>query len=393
MNEHQLILEPANIPLSLYIHTPWCVKKCPYCDFNSHTLTDKVDFEAYVDALLADLRSQLSFVQGRQIGSIFIGGGTPSLLPTLCLKRLLTALKEQLTFDDDIEITLEANPATIEHAPFETYLSLGINRLSIGVQSFDKQALTSLGRIHSTDEAIRAIKGARQAGFGRVNVDLMYGLPKQSIKMAIADIDTALEAGATHLSWYQLTIEPNTTFYRQPPTLPSEETLADIEEQGRARLEQAGFVNYEVSAWVGAKDVPCKHNVNYWQFGDYLAIGAGAHGKVTLRQHEQFADGVYRFYKSRLPKDYLAFDDSPKMVKFDKIHEADLPFEFMMNALRLAHGVSVTTFEERTGLLISTIDNELLPLQHQGFMVFDPNILAPTKMGFRYVNHLVRAFL
>lgn len=395
MNEHQLVLDPANVPLSLYVHIPWCVKKCPYCDFNSHALSadHQPSFAQYIQALMADIKGQLDFVQGRSIGSVFFGGGTPSVLPVEYLAKLLGALQEVLVFDDDVEITLETNPGTLEHAPFAKYLALGINRLSIGVQSFDDAALKALGRIHNKDEATSAIKKAVQAGFKRVNVDLMYGLPNQTPQLALQDINTAIAAGATHLSWYQLTIEPNTNFYRTPPTLPDEDTLGAIEEQGKRLLMQAGFCNYEVSAWVGANDVPCKHNVNYWQFGDYLAIGAGAHGKVTLRHHPQFADGVYRFYKSRLPKDYLTYDTHPKMVKFAKVAEEHLPFEFMMNALRLANGVSVATFEARTGLLISTIDNELLPLQHQGFMVFDPAILAPTKMGFRYVNHLVSAFL
>ena len=397
MNEHLLILDPVNIPLSLYIHIPWCAKKCPYCDFNSHALpkqeTLQAPFDEYVDALIADIKSQLSFVKNRPIRSIFIGGGTPSVLPVACYERLFSALKSQLVFDEHIEITLEVNPGTIEHAPFDKYLSLGINRVSIGVQSFCDDALSALGRIHKKDEAIHAICQAKQAGFERINVDLMYGLPNQTAALAMQDIQTALDAGASHISWYQLTIEPNTAFYRNPPALPDDETLEQIEEMGRAMLEQAGFTNYEVSAWVGANDTPCIHNMNYWQFGDYLAIGAGTHGKITLRHHEQFTDGVYRFYKSRLPKDYLNYKQYPKMVKFEKIKEENLPFEFMMNALRLAKGTDITTFEQRTGLLVSTIDNELLPLQHQGFMVFHPDVLAPTKMGFRYVNHLVRAFL
>lgn len=405
MNEHSLILDSANVPLSLYIHVPWCVKKCPYCDFNSHSLPKNDNslqnvnelphelFDAYVTALVADLRSQLSFVQNRPISSIFIGGGTPSLLPTVYYEQLFTQIRSLLTLVPDCEITLEANPATIEHAPFADYLALGINRLSIGVQSFDDGALTALGRVHSRTDAKNAIIKARQAGFKRMNVDLMYGLPEQTAMLAVADLQLAIELGASHVSWYQLTVEPNTAFYRSPPALPDEETMEVIETEGRLCLQQAGFTNYEVSAWVSTQDVPCKHNVNYWQFGDYLAIGAGAHGKVTLRQHPKYDDGVYRFYKSRLPKDYVSYEVAPKMVGFDKVKEADLPFEFMMNALRLADGVPTTTFEERTGLLISTVDNELLPLQHQGFMVFNPNIIAPTKMGFRYVNHLVQAFL
>ncbi|MDO4897293.1 MAG: radical SAM family heme chaperone HemW [Moraxella sp.] len=396
-SEHNLTLDPAFVPLALYIHVPWCVKKCPYCDFNSHATTDGgIDdrqFNEYVKALLADASSQLEFVQRRPISSVFIGGGTPSLLPVRHYRTLFDGLRQLFDFDDDCEITLEVNPATIEHAPFSEYLTLGINRVSIGVQSFDDDALQTLGRVHGADEAKSAIIQAKTAGFERINVDLMYGLPKQTPDLAVMDIKTALDCGATHLSWYQLTIEPNTAFYRTPPVLPNEDTLEKIETIGRAYLLQAGFKNYEVSAWVGNTDTVCRHNVNYWQFGDYLAIGAGAHGKVTLRDNRRFVDGVYRFYKSRLPKDYLTYELYPKMVGFERVKEESLPFEFMMNALRLADGVSVETFEKRTGLLISTIDNELLPLQHQGFMVHRPDVIAPTKMGFRYVNHLVSQFL
>ncbi|WFF37893.1 radical SAM family heme chaperone HemW [Moraxella nasibovis] len=400
-----LELDPAKVPLSLYIHVPWCVKKCPYCDFNSHALPNAnqgaddgmltAPFAQYVDALIADAKSQQSFVQGRVIGSVFIGGGTPSLLPVAEFRRLFAALRDIYEFSDDCEITLEANPGTVEHAPFAEYLQIGINRLSIGVQTFDKQALKVLGRIHDPMQAVNAITQAKKAGFLRVNVDLMHGLPNQTAQLAVKDLQMAIDAGATHISWYQLTIEPNTAFYRTPPDLPNDETLDAIEDDGRALLKSHGFDNYEVSAWAGSQDAPCRHNLNYWQFGDYLAIGAGAHGKVTLRHHADFADGIYRFYKSRLPKDYLNFSPSsaPKMVSFEPIDEESLPFEFMMNALRLRHGATTQMFEERTGLLVSSIDNELLPLQHEGFMVHDATLLSPTEMGFRYVNHLVRQFL
>ena len=397
-SDHNLTLDPAFIPLALYVHIPWCIKKCPYCDFNSHAINANgslVDsqFDDYVKALLADASSQLEFVQRRYVSSVFIGGGTPSLLPVHHYKKLFDGLNELFDFSDDCEITLEVNPATIEHAPFEDYLALGINRVSIGVQSFDDKALQVLGRVHGAKEAKSAITQAKTAGFTRINVDLMYALPDQTPDLAVSDLKAAIDCGATHLSWYQLTLEPNTAFYRNPPNLPSEDILDAIEAAGRAVLVQAGFVNYEVSAWVGEHDTSCRHNVNYWQFGDYLAIGAGAHGKVTLLGNHRFSDGVYRFYKSRTPKDYLNYELCPKMVGFERIQEENLPFEFMMNALRLADGVSVDMFEQRTGLLISTIDNEMLPLQHQGFMVFRPDVIAPTKMGFRYVNHLVSQFL
>lgn len=388
-----LQLEPKNIPLSLYIHIPWCIKKCPYCDFNSHSLPDQAPFDAYVDALLADAKSQLSFVQGRKIDTVFIGGGTPSLLPVQQFRRLFANLRLMYDFAATCEITLEVNPGTLEHAPFEEYLNIGINRLSIGVQSFDAQALHDLGRIHNPQQAANAIYAAKNAGFGRVNVDLMYGLPEQTPQKAVQDITTALQAGATHLSWYQLTIEPNTAFYRTPPTLPCEEVLAQIEADGRDLLHGQGFENYEVSAWVGLADRPCRHNLNYWQFGDYLAIGAGGHAKITLHNHHQYSDGIYRYQKSRLPKDYLNYTEAPKLINLERVADENLPFEFMMNALRLRQGVSTTVFEQRTGLLVSSIDNEMLPLQHQGLMVNDPLKIAPTPLGFRYVNHLVSKFL
>lgn len=387
------LLDPAHIPLSLYIHIPWCVKKCPYCDFNSHALPSQVPFENYIEALLSDAVSQQSLVSNRQIDTVFIGGGTPSLLPIESFKRLFDGLRLIYDFAPTCEITLEANPGTLEHSPFDEYLTIGINRLSIGVQSFDHNALTVLGRIHNPDQASNAIRAARIAGFDRVNADLMYGLPNQNPSKAVNDIQTAIDAGATHLSWYQLTIEPNTTFYRTPPQLPDEEIMAEIETLGQSVLIKHGFYNYEVSAWHGPNDAPCQHNLNYWQFGDYLAIGAGAHGKLTLKNHPDYQDGIYRYQKSRQPKDYLAFEDAPKMVNFERISDDNLPFEFMMNALRLKDGVSTDVFETRTGLLISTIDNEMLPLQHQGLMVLDPLRIAPTRLGFRYVNYLVSQFI
>lgn len=399
------VFDLNKIGLSLYVHIPWCLKKCPYCDFNSHALPKQVDFAAYTDALIADAQAQAVLVPNRKIASVFLGGGTPSLFPIHEYQRLFTALRELFLFDEECEITLEANPATLEHAPFEQYLALGINRLSLGAQSFDDEALAGLGRVHRAKQAKEALMLAKQAGFGRINVDIMHGLPNQTTKGALYDLQCALEHGATHLSWYQLTIEPNTAFYQNPPTLPTESVLEDIEMQGTALLKSYGFRRYEVSAWVGSNDSPCRHNVNYWRFGDYLAIGAGAHGKITLlRQQLQenslawlgvcdAKQGVYRFKKSRSPKDYLNYQVFPKFVDFGRIDDNELASEFMMNALRLVDGVSVETFEASTGLWVSTIDNELIPLQHQGLMVFKPTRLAPTALGFRYVNHLVQAFL
>lgn len=397
-------LDVGQIGLGLYIHIPWCVKKCPYCDFNSHTLPSEAPFAEYVTALLADATAQAPLVQGRTIDSIFIGGGTPSLLPIWAYEQLFAQLRQILPIADNCEITLEANPATLEHAPFAEYLRVGINRLSLGVQSFDDDALQALGRIHNKAHALSAISNAKTAGFERINVDIMHGLPNQTPDKALQDLTLAVELGATHISWYQLTIEPNTQFYRNPPTLPDETTLDEIEQVGRAFLLEQGFKNYEVSAWVGADDVPCRHNMNYWKFGDYLAIGAGSHGKITLPNDDRLTilglnpancpkKGVYRFAKSRLPKDYLTYDGYPKFVQVGRINDDELVGEFMMNALRLADGVSVYEFECATGIEVSAIDNELIPLQHQGLMVAGLDKLAPTKLGFRYVNHLVQAFL
>ncbi|MGM8898272.1 MULTISPECIES: radical SAM family heme chaperone HemW [unclassified Psychrobacter] len=400
-------IDATIIPLALYIHVPWCVKKCPYCDFNSHELGADVQlsmYDEYVDALLLDAQMQEHLTQGRQIGSIFIGGGTPSLLPIIQYQRLFKGLQDCFEFANDIEITMEANPGTLEHAPFAEYLKVGINRLSIGVQSFAADKLQTLGRIHNPDQATAAIQAARAAGFERVNVDLMHGLPQQSLSEALYDIQTAHDAGATHISWYQLTIEPNTVFYRSQPILPDEDSLADIEEAGQALLQRLGYDNYEVSAWAGASDKPCRHNVNYWQFGDYLAIGAGAHGKVTLNSNDLISKdlqndellsktGIYRFSKSRSPKDYMTYQDAPKMVNWQPIADDELVSEFMLNALRLHEGVAWTLFESRTGLKYERVAPQVNELVEQGLLIDDPNLLRPTLLGHRYLNQILRAFL
>lgn len=413
-----------DIPLALYIHIPWCVKKCPYCDFNSHELpmdSQLSMYDEYVDTLLLDAASQQALTQGREISSIFIGGGTPSLLPIAQYQRLFNGLREIFQFAGDIEVTMEANPGTLEHAPFAQYLDVGINRLSIGVQSFAAGQLTTLGRIHDPAQALSAIKAARRAGFERVNVDLMHGLPQQTMSEALNDIQMAHEAGATHISWYQLTIEPNTVFYRNQPILPDEDSLADIEQAGQTLLERLGYDNYEVSAWAGASDKPCRHNVNYWQFGDYLAIGAGAHGKVTIDDRygnqtltaDRVSDevlkkvstetGIYRFSKSRMPKDYITFDNdsmnnikkesAPKMVGWQAIARDELVSEFMLNALRLHEGVTWSLFEARTGLSYDNIALEVSQLIKQGLLVDDNEHLQPTALGRRYLNQILRIFL
>lgn len=419
-----IAVDVTDIPLSLYIHIPWCVKKCPYCDFNSHELpidSELSMYEEYVDALLLDAAMQQPLTQGRKIGSIFIGGGTPSLLPISQYQRLFSGLRTCFEFAEDIEVTMEANPGTLEHAPFAQYLEVGINRLSIGVQSFAADKLKVLGRIHDPVQALSAIRAAKAAGFVRVNVDLMHGLPQQTMNEALEDIQMAHDAGATHISWYQLTIEPNTVFYRSQPILPDEDNLADIEQAGQALLQQLGYSNYEVSAWAGESDKPCRHNINYWQFGDYLAIGAGAHGKVTIGRNDSngsnssdvkdkmeddllVASGIYRFSKSRLPKDYVVINPdttensdirqiTPKMIGWQAIDQEELVSEFMLNALRLHGGVAWSLFEKRTGLTLDSIAEQVNSLVKQGLLVDSDTQLQPTVLGQRYLNQILRAFL
>lgn len=367
---------------------PWCVRKCPYCDFNSHEIPKEgllPELEKqYLEQLVDDFKSQIDLAQNRKIHSVFIGGGTPSLISAQGYQWLFQALKILIPFEDDCEITLEANPGTLEHQPFEDYLVAGINRLSIGVQTFNESHLNKLGRIHSAQNAQNAILQAKQAGFERVNVDLMHGLPEQTLVQALLDLKLAVEHGATHISWYQLTIEPNTVFFRTQPILPNEDTLFDIQEQGEVYLKDNGFVQYEVSAW--RKEKPSAHNLNYWNFGDYLAIGAGAHGKVTTNQ------GVYRFQRTRLPKDYLALQPitAPSLKK---IESEDLPFEFMMNALRLNDGIDQVRYTQRTGLNLNGIASAVARLQQQELLENSDKDFVCTAQGHLYLNTVLEAFL
>ena len=373
-------------PLSLYIHVPWCVRKCPYCDFNSHTSPQSLPEKAYVAALIADLQADLAWVQGRQIGSVFIGGGTPSLFSGQTYQDLFTQLRQHLDFSSDSEVTLEANPATVEHDNFEGYLVAGINRLSLGVQSFNPTHLQTLGRIHSQQDAFNAIQLAKTAGFSNFNLDLMHGLPQQDLSQAIEDIDYALSFKPTHLSWYQLTIEPNTAFYRQPPALPDDDILWAIQEAGQQKLALAGFQQYEVSAY--SQQRPSKHNLNYWQFGDYLAIGAGAHGKVTT------PEGIFRYRKTRLPKDYLASAPQQQArLGLEKIVTEDLYFEFMMNALRLKEGVPIDYFSQRTGLDWPTLQAQLTPTIAKNWISLENHHIKCTDLGFNYLNDVLSLFL
>lgn len=388
------MLNSQSIPQSLYIHVPWCIKKCPYCDFNSHAVPnghlDSNLEQHYTHALWADFQNQQSLLQNRPIHSIFIGGGTPSLISAKQYQFLFEKIQTLTPFQNfyqpntAIEITLEANPATIEHDTFANYLETGINRLSIGVQSFNAEHLKQLGRIHSVDNALSAIQTAKSAGFQRINVDLMHGLPNQTIEQALHDLQCAIDAGATHISWYQLTIEPNTVFYRTQPLLPQDDILEDIQQQGENLLRQHGFIQYEVSAW--RKELPSQHNLNYWQFGDYIAIGAGAHGKITQ------ADGIYRYQKTRLPKDYLAKVPADNL-NFQKIAPDELAFEFMMNALRLFDGIDIDYFTQRTGLDIASIEPILMKLQQQQFIDFNAHHIQCTPLGQQYLNNVLQYFL
>ena len=373
-------------PLALYIHIPWCVRKCPYCDFNSHAAGPSLPEEEYVDALLADLDADLQHVHGRPLTSIFFGGGTPSLFSDRALGRLLEGVERRIAFAPDIEITLEANPGTFEQAKFKGYRSLGINRLSIGVQSFQEAKLKALGRIHNGDEAIRAADMARAAGFDNFNLDLMHGLPEQSIEDALFDLRTAISQGPTHLSWYQLTMEPNTVFWSQPPELPEDDLLWDIQEAGQALLAAEGYAQYEVSAYA-QPGKQARHNLNYWTFGDFLGIGAGAHAKLSTR-----AGRIQRTWKTRLPKDYLdpakAFQAGERLLAAD-----ELPFEFLMNVLRLSEGAPAELFSQRTGLPLQQLEQARREAERQGLLQADETRLVATAKGQLFLNDLLQQFL
>lgn len=374
-------------PLSLYVHIPWCVRKCPYCDFNSHVAGKELPEAEYLDALQADLRQELDYVQGRKLHSIFIGGGTPSLFSAQAIGQILTLAEQQIGFEPDIEITLEANPGTFEQEKFSGYRQAGVNRLSIGIQSFNDDHLQRLGRIHSRNEAVNAVAMARKAGFDNFNLDLMHGLPQQTAQQALADLQQAIDLQPEHISWYQLTIEPNTEFYSRPPTLPIDDELANIQDQGHQLLQDSGYAQYEISAYAKPQR-QSRHNRNYWQFGDYLGIGAGAHGKVTLPE-QQF---MLRRQKTRLPQHYL---DAGRdfCSASNPIPRDELALEFMMNGLRLIDGVSTDLFCATTGLDLETIREPVARLQQQGLLRREEGLLATTSEGNRYLNSVLQAFV
>lgn len=375
-------------PLGLYIHTPWCVRKCPYCDFNSHAAGPEIPEAAYLRALFEDLDADLQAlaqeVRRRPIESVFIGGGTPSLLSGSFYSELFENLRRRLVFAADCEITLEANPGTVDQSRFADFRLAGINRLSLGIQSFDDAQLKKLGRIHDSRSAHRAIEAATAAGFDNFNLDLMHGLPHQTPEQAIADLRQALSWQPPHLSWYQLTIEPNTEFYSRPPDLPEDDICSQIGDMGSELLHSAGLKNYEISAW-SKSGHQSRHNLNYWQFGDYLAIGAGAHGKLSLPEGR-----IQRYWKTRQPEAYLNRIGS-RTSGTQEVALEERPLEFLMNALRLNDGVSETVFEERTGLPLSTIDEPLDAARKQGLI--EPDRLAPTSLGRRYLDSLLERFL
>lgn len=373
-------------PLSLYVHVPWCIRKCPYCDFNSHKAADTLPEEEYIQALIADLDHDLPWVQGREIKSIFFGGGTPSLLSANAYEQFFKEINKRLRFADDIEITLEANPGTFEAKKFSDYRKLGINRLSIGIQSFQPSHLEKLGRVHDRDQALKAIKKAKKAGFDNFNLDLMHGLPGQTLEQAMDDLKTALSFQPNHLSWYQLTIEPNTEFYKRPPVLPEDDTLWDIQEAGFQLLAEHGFEHYEISAFCQPGKAS-QHNLNYWQFGDYLGIGAGAHGKVTLAD----ANTILRTHKTRLPKDYLNPDKNFLAGK-QTIDPEDIGLECLMNGLRLRQGISVEQFEAYTGLTLASVAEPISKGQQLGLLAVDKRIYA-TEKGQQYLNEVLALFL
>ena len=376
------------IPLALYVHIPWCIRKCPYCDFNSHTAAELPE-QAYIQALLTDLASELPYIWGRKLESIFIGGGTPSLFSAAGIDELLCGIRALLPFRPNIEITLEANPGTFEQAKFKGFREAGINRLSMGIQSFNPQHLQALGRVHNQAEALMAADIARHAGFTNFNLDLMFGLPQQTLPQALADLQQAIQLRPTHLSWYQLTLEPNTLFYKQPPVLPDEDLLVDMQLAGQALLAQHGYQQYEVSAY-SQPQYQCVHNRNYWEFGDYIGIGAGAHGKYTNPADQS----LHRYQKPRQPADYMQrVQQGQARSQTTTLVVADIIFEFMLNALRLQAGFPLSLFTERTGLAVELLSNGLQQGMQRGLLELDGSWLKPSPLGWQFLNTTIQLFL
>lgn len=373
-------------PLSLYVHMPWCVRKCPYCDFNSYTLRETLPEMQYVATLERDLEAQAPDVRGRPVVSIFFGGGTPSLFPPEAIGRVIEAARRHLLVAADCEITLEANPGTVERGRFTGYREAGVNRVSLGAQSFDARQLEALGRIHSPGETVRAAEELHAAGIANFNLDLMYALPGQDVAAAASDVDQALALSPAHLSHYQLTLEPGTQFAAKPPVLPGDDAAVEMLAACHERLARAGFSQYEVSAYA-QPGRQCRHNLNYWTFGDYLGVGAGAHGKLTFAERGE----IIRTTQQREPRRYQA--GSPAAVARKRVAAADLPFEFMMNALRLTGGFETRVFAERTGLEWAAVGPRISALEARGLLVTEGGICSPTSLGLRFLNDMLVALL
>jgi oxygen-independent coproporphyrinogen-3 oxidase len=372
-------------PIAAYVHLPWCVRKCPYCDFNSHAVPGDIPENTYIAALLADLDGDLDLAAGRQVSSIFLGGGTPSLFTPGAIAKLLEGIAARLPLETGAEITMEANPGTIEHGHFSGYRAAGINRVSLGAQSFDAEALKALGRIHGPGEIGLAVAELAAAGIDNFNLDLMYALPGQTREGALADVEAALALGPAHLSHYQLTLEPGTAFYHRPPALPDDDLAFEMQRDCQQRLAQAGFQQYEISAYAGPGR-QCRHNLNYWRFGDYLGIGAGAHGKATVN------GTIIRTEKPRSPREYLQGGGTVG-ARRRSVAAAELPFEFMLNALRLQEGFALAGFEQATGLLATAILPKIAGLVSRGLMLESGGRYRPTELGFRFLNELQAGFL
>jgi putative oxygen-independent coproporphyrinogen III oxidase len=382
--------------LALYVHMPWCVRKCPYCDFNSHQLKSAQPDGSYIDALIRDFDIEAPRIEGRTIDTVFFGGGTPSLFPPEEFARLLRELRRRIEFAGDVEITMEANPGTIERGRFQGYAEAGINRVSLGAQTFDAHALQRLGRIHSADDTHRAVAELRAAKLDNFNLDLMYALPGQTLELALDDVRIACALGPAHISYYQLTLEPGTVFHSRPPPLPDEEEAWQIQTAGQKMLADAGFVQYEVSAYARA-GARCRHNLNYWLFGDYLGIGAGAHGKISLKLPER----ILRTIKPKQPRDYQerigasSSDGSapPAVGESAYIDAADLPFEFMLNALRLNEGFGREQYGLRTGLDLAAIEQKIRRAEERRLLMPREGGWRPTELGRRFLNDLQASFL
>ena len=374
--------------IAIYVHLPWCVRKCPYCDFNSHTAPGRIPELTYVMALLADLDADLDLAAGRSVTSVFLGGGTPSLFGTDAIAGLLTGLAARLPFAADVEITMEANPGTVEHGRFEGYAAAGVNRVSLGAQSFDTARLKQLGRIHGPEEIGIAVSELRAASITNFNLDLMYALPEQTTAGALADLAAGIALGPAHLSHYQLTLEPGTAFYYRPPPLPDDDQAFEMQQACQQMLAAAGYAQYEVSAYA-RPGRQCRHNLNYWRFGDYLGIGAGAHGKVAVNGQ------LIRTEKPRMPREYLrrAVEDAGSKGTRRSVPEAELPFEYMLNALRLHEGFTLADFEHTTRLAAHTIEPRLAALATRALIAETDGRWRPTELGFRFLNDLQAAFL